>query len=84
MLYGTPGDAIQHSSRVAAAHELRRAIENDKAAQVVAGRANDLDDCRELLAMLGLEPHAVVAGPTTAMHGPGFEAVDRAPVARHL
>jgi hypothetical protein len=56
MKYGTD-DAIEHRSRAAEAHELGLSIQNDKAVQIVAGMATNLDDCLELLAMLGLDPH---------------------------
>jgi hypothetical protein len=39
-------------------------VQNDKAVQVVASQASGLDDCLELLAMLGLDAQAArVTGP---------------------
>ena len=50
--------------------ELRRAdakaklaVQDGQAARTVAARAKDVDDCRVLLAMLGLDP-AGTAAPT--------------------
>lgn len=39
----------------AAAYDLSCQRQNEKAARVVAGQATDVDDCSELLAMLGLD-----------------------------
>jgi hypothetical protein len=62
MNYGSRHGDIDHSSRAIEAHALSLSIQNDKAVQVVAGMASDLDDCLELLAMLGLDPHGMVPG----------------------
>lgn len=45
-------------ARAQAVHEHNLAIQNDKAAQVIASHASGIDDCIELLAMLGLDAHA--------------------------
>ncbi|MBB6374134.1 hypothetical protein BKA01_001356 [Pseudonocardia eucalypti] len=45
-------------ARSQAAYEYNIAIQNDKAAQVIASRASGIDDCIELLAMLGLDARA--------------------------
>ncbi|GAA2557217.1 hypothetical protein [Pseudonocardia hydrocarbonoxydans] len=37
------------------AHETSNDLQNRRAARVVAGRAIDVDDCAEMLAMLGLD-----------------------------
>lgn len=39
----------------AAAYDLSCRRQNEKAARIVAGQATDVDDCSELLAMLGLD-----------------------------
>jgi hypothetical protein len=57
MKYGTRHDVVSHSTRAAAAHELSLSIQNDKAVHVVAAMASDVEDCLELFAMLGLDPH---------------------------
>jgi hypothetical protein len=40
------------------AYDLLISRQNDKAVQVVAGQATGAEDCRELLAMLGLDAQA--------------------------
>jgi hypothetical protein len=50
-----PRGGYDAPARDAAAGELR----NAQAVQVVAGHATDLEDCVELLAMLGLDAQAV-------------------------
>lgn len=67
MKYGTrPGD-VSGAAR-AAAFELSLSIRNDKAVHVVAAMASNVDDCIELLAMLGLDPHR--AGPVPVVSRP--------------
>jgi len=44
--------------------KARLAVQDGQAARTVAARAKDVDDCRVLLAMLGLDP-AGAASPTT-------------------
>ena len=46
-----PGDAERRSANLLAETTLR----NDRAVPVVAGRAVDAGDCRDLLQMLGLD-----------------------------
>ncbi|MBW0091599.1 hypothetical protein I4I73_31225 [Pseudonocardia sp. KRD-184] len=44
-----------------AANETSNDLQNRRAARVVAGRAIDVDDCAEMLAMLGLDANDRVA-----------------------
>ena len=68
MVYGPSHGDIEHSSRSHAAHELSLSIQNNKAVQVVAAQASGLDDCIELLAMLGLNAQASrLAGSTSSL-----------------
>ena len=46
-----PGDADRRSANLLRENTLR----NDRAVRVVAGRAVDAGDCRDLLQMLGLD-----------------------------
>jgi hypothetical protein len=66
MTYGTR-QGVGHSARAAAALELSLSIQNDKAVQVVAAMASDLEDCIELLAMLGLDPHGSGLGTESSL-----------------
>jgi hypothetical protein len=52
--YGTRTDEIAHRSRTQDAYDQVIAIQNNKAVQVVAAQASGIEDCLELLAMLGL------------------------------
>ena len=52
--YGTRTDDIAHRSRTQEAYDLGIATQNHKAVQVVAAQASGIEDCMELLAMLGL------------------------------
>lgn len=52
--YGTRSDEIAHRSQTQDAYDLGMLVQNNKAVQVVAAQATGLDDCLELLAMLGL------------------------------
>lgn len=45
-------------ARSQAAYEISLAIQKEKAQQVIASRARSIDDCIELLAMLGLDARA--------------------------
>lgn len=47
---------MAHGFRSQAAYDLAMSVQNRKATKVVAAQATDLDDCVELLAMLGLRP----------------------------
>lgn len=49
-----PHENTRHA-RARAVHADNLAVQNDKAAQVIASRATSLADCIELLAMLGLD-----------------------------
>lgn len=40
--------------RMRAVEEIHNTIQNGRAARAVAGRADDAEDCAQLLAMLGL------------------------------
>jgi hypothetical protein len=51
---GIRTDEIAHRSRTQDAYDLGMAVQNNKAVQVVAAQASGLEDCLELLAMLGL------------------------------
>jgi hypothetical protein len=44
-----------HWADAHAALQVSNELQNRRALRVVAGRANDLSDCTELLAMLGLD-----------------------------
>jgi hypothetical protein len=48
-------DENTQSAHARAAHEVSLAVQNEKAAHVIASRAHGIDDCIELLAMLGLD-----------------------------
>ncbi|HEY1970424.1 MAG TPA: hypothetical protein VGH89_20895 [Pseudonocardia sp.] len=64
MMYGPRTDETAHSARAHAEHARTLSVQNDKAVQVVASQASGLDDCLELLAMLGLDAQAArVTGP---------------------
>ncbi|HEY9417039.1 MAG TPA: hypothetical protein VIQ30_19955 [Pseudonocardia sp.] len=52
--YGSRTDDIAHRSRTQDAYDLGMAVQNKKAVQVVAAQASGIEDCLELLAMLGL------------------------------
>jgi hypothetical protein len=69
---GPPGprdDGVTHRYRSQAAYALAVSIRNRKAIQVVAAQADDLEDCVELLAMLGLDARETLFFP-----GPGAAA----------
>ncbi|MBA2322886.1 MAG: hypothetical protein H0V92_02300 [Pseudonocardiales bacterium] len=62
MGYGSNGrrdDEATYGYRSQAAYDLIITNQNNKAVQVVAAQASDLEDCLELLAMLGLDAHTV-------------------------
>ncbi|WP_300009182.1 hypothetical protein [Pseudonocardia sp.] len=54
---GSPSTNEQNGSFAAAqaANDTSNELQNRRAARVVAGRAIDVDDCAEMLAMLGLD-----------------------------
>jgi hypothetical protein len=64
--YGTRTDEIAHRSKTQDAYDLGIAVQNNKAVQVVAAQASGLDDCLELLAMLGLTTDHVTPRLPTA------------------
>ncbi|WP_214366900.1 hypothetical protein [Pseudonocardia sp. H11422] len=56
--HGHDNDDKGRWSEAQAAYQLSCEIQSRQAARVVAGQATDLDDCAELLAMLGLDARA--------------------------
>jgi hypothetical protein len=55
-------DENAHSARARAAYEVSIAVQNEKATQVTASQASGVEDCIELLAMLGLDARAARRG----------------------
>ncbi|WP_214369271.1 hypothetical protein [Pseudonocardia sp. H11422] len=59
MTWDRPTRTVQeqnHFAEARAAEKIRQAIDNDKAARIVARQAVDAQDCQRLLSMLGLDP----------------------------
>ncbi|MHA6795040.1 hypothetical protein ACVGVM_16225 [Pseudonocardia bannensis] len=56
--HGQDNDGQDSWSDVQAAYQISCETQSRQAARVVAGQAIDLDDCTELLAMLGLDAGA--------------------------
>jgi hypothetical protein len=76
--HGPSHDDTARRFRLQAAYDRTLSIQNDKAVQVVAGQASDLNDCVELLAMLGLDARASRPG---YQGEPGGRVLGRAGVA---
>jgi hypothetical protein len=66
--YGTRTDEIAHRSRTQDAYDEGMTVQNNKAVQVVAAQAVGIEDCLELLAMLGLSTDDL--GPRSAAVSP--------------
>jgi hypothetical protein len=64
--YGTRTDEIAHRSKTQDAYDLGMSVQNNRAVQVVAAQASGLEDCLELLAMLGLNTDHVTPRLPTA------------------
>lgn len=60
---GSPSSNEQNGRFAAAqaANDMSNDLQNRRAARVVAGRAIDVGDCAEMLAMLGLDANERVA-----------------------
>jgi len=56
--HGRTNDDSGRWADAQAALQVSNETQNRRAVRVVAGRATDLDDCTELLAMLGLDARA--------------------------
>lgn len=57
--HASPVDEHGWSAEARAVEQERRQVQAGKAAITVAGHSTDAEECRELLAMLGLEPGLV-------------------------
>jgi hypothetical protein len=64
--YGTRTDEIAHRSKTQDAYDVGIAVQNNKAVQVVAAQASGIEDCLELLAMLGLNTDDLTPRQATA------------------